>query len=242
MREYQSSEIKDLADALVKAQAEMKHAEKTSVNPYFKAKYADLSAVIDAAKPALVKNGLSVTQFSDFDEQGVFLITQIMHLSGQWIRSYYPINPTKNDPQGLGSAFTYARRYAYSAITGITAEDDDGNAASEPAKHAVENIFDAKPISTDLDQGFEYPTWNWMMSVEANVPKTKKDGTPGKPLYKQGGISKGQLEFWHGAIKDKGSSTLEVQQKYCVPNNLPVDFTQLTWQQFDKLKELTGVQ
>lgn len=140
MKQYQSESINELASALAKAQAEIKHAGKTADNPFFKSKYADLPAVIDVAKEHLAANGLSVSQPTDIDEAGkVVLITQLNHSSGQWLRGYYPVNPVKNDPQGYGSALTYARRYAFSAMVGVaaTGEDDDGNAASgnvAPAK------------------------------------------------------------------------------------------------------------
>lgn len=139
MREYQSAEIKDLAAALCKAQTAMKHATKEAENPYFKSKYADLPAVIDAVRPALTANGLSVSQMMDYDEVGRhYLVTTLMHTSGQWLRGWYPINPTKNDPQGIGSAVTYARRYSLAGATGNASigEDDDGNAASEVAPHS----------------------------------------------------------------------------------------------------------
>lgn len=137
MREYQSAEIKDLAAALCKAQADMKHATKAADNPFFKSKYADLPAVIDAVRPLLAANGLSISQMMDYDESGkTYLVTMLMHSSGQWLRGWYPINPTKNDPQGVGSAVTYARRYSLSGMVGIASigEDDDGNAASVEVK------------------------------------------------------------------------------------------------------------
>lgn len=129
----QSEQINELSAALAKAQGEMKHAEKAIDNTFFKSKYADLPAVIDAAKPHLSKNGLSVTQITDLNADGtIILITQLNHSSGQWIRGVYPVKPVKNDPQGIGSALTYARRYSYSSIVGVASmdEDDDGNAAS----------------------------------------------------------------------------------------------------------------
>jgi hypothetical protein len=134
MRVYQTESIAKLADALAKAQAETQHASKSAENPFFKSKYADLPAIIDAARPHLTKHGLSVTQPTDFDETGIFVITQISHSSGEWVRGYYPVRPTKNDPQGVGSALTYARRYSYQSLVGIatSADDDDGNAASVP--------------------------------------------------------------------------------------------------------------
>lgn len=133
MKQYQSETINELAAALAKAQGEMNHAGKSADNPYFKSKYADLPAVIDASRPALAKNGLSVVQMTDIDELGnMVLVTQLSHSSGQWVRSWYPVRPVKSDPQGFGSALTYSRRYAYSALAGVAAvgEDDDGNAAS----------------------------------------------------------------------------------------------------------------
>jgi hypothetical protein len=132
-KQFQSEAIDQLASALAKAQAEMKHAEKGVENTFFKSRYADLPKVIDASRPYLAANGLSVTQMTDVDDNGkVTLVTQLNHASGQWVRSWYPVNPIKNDPQGLGSAVTYARRYSYCAITGVAAidEDDDGNGAA----------------------------------------------------------------------------------------------------------------
>jgi hypothetical protein len=139
MKVYQSESIKDLAESLSKAQGEIKHAAKAVNNQFYKSKYADLPAVIDAAKEALAKCGLSVIQYTDIAENGdTVLITQLCHMSGQWVRGWYPVKPIKNDPQGLGSAVTYARRYAFCAITGVAAaeDDDDGNAASDISSNA----------------------------------------------------------------------------------------------------------
>lgn len=129
---YQSETINELAAALAKAQGEMQHAGKDVTNTFFKSKYADLPSVFDAARPCLAKNGISVVQLPEINAQGeVVLMTQISHASGQWMRSWYPVKPVKNDPQGLGSAVTYARRYAYCCMVGVAAgDDDDGNAAS----------------------------------------------------------------------------------------------------------------
>lgn len=133
-RQNQSDSIKELATALSAAQGEMHHAEKTATNPFFKSKYASLPAIIDAARPALAKHGLSIIQTTDLESSGMVLVTQLMHSSGEWIRSWYPIRPSRPDPQGLGSAVTYARRYAYQSIVGIAPSeddsDDDGNGAS----------------------------------------------------------------------------------------------------------------
>lgn len=125
-----SESIKEIAAALAKAQGQFDHAKKDVKNEFFKSKYADLASVIDAAKKPLSDNGLAVVQIVDTDHDGlVILETTLMHTSGEWISGKYPIRPTKQDPQAVGSAITYARRYAFSAMTGIAADDDDGNAA-----------------------------------------------------------------------------------------------------------------
>lgn len=143
IKEYQSASVVAIYGALAKAQSSMKHAEKAVSNTFFKSKYADLTACMDAARPFLSSNGLSVTQVTDIDATGnVLLITQLSHSSGEWIRGWYPIKPVKQDPQGMGSAITYGRRYTYCAITGVAPmdEDDDGNAASgKKESYANEN-------------------------------------------------------------------------------------------------------
>ncbi len=128
----QSDKIDELAKALNVAQANLKPAIKDATNPHFRSKYADLGAVTDAARPVLAKNGLSISQtFSESSGEVVTICTTLMHASGQWIRSALTLKPTKPDPQGIGSAITYGRRYGLAAILGIVADDDDdGNGAS----------------------------------------------------------------------------------------------------------------
>jgi hypothetical protein len=127
-----SNEINELAKALVEVQKEIKPALKDSANPFFKSKYADLNAVWNSCREALGRNGLAVSQTLDMRDNGLCgLTTTLMHISGQWISGTQVLNPVKNDPQGVGSATTYARRYGLAAIIGIVAdEDDDGNSAS----------------------------------------------------------------------------------------------------------------
>lgn len=135
--DLQSPEIKDLAAALAKAQLELRAATKDKENPFFRSKYADLTEVMEACREPLAKNGLAITQGMAFEGDRVVLVTTLMHMSGQWIRGFYPINPVKNDPQSTGSATTYARRYSLSAMVGIvTEEDDDGEAAQGRGKQA----------------------------------------------------------------------------------------------------------
>jgi len=125
-----SDDIKDLAAALCKAQTSIKGALKSSENPFFKSKYADLSAVWEACREPLAKNGLAISQHAGGDGAMVEVETVLLHSSGQWISSTLTMRPTKGDPQAFGSAITYARRYALAGIVGVVTEDDDGNAAS----------------------------------------------------------------------------------------------------------------
>lgn len=133
MREQQSVDIGKLAEALAKAQGDIQGAVKDSTNPHFRSKYADLASVWDACREQLSKNGLSVIQTMDDEERPgdlVTVVTTLAHSSGQWIRGRLAMKPVKSDPQGIGSAITYARRYALAAMVGVAPEDDDGNAAS----------------------------------------------------------------------------------------------------------------
>lgn len=125
--------------ALAKAQSEIQHAKKDKRNPFFKSNYADLASVMDACRAALTKNGLAVIQTTEDTEAGLYLVTTLGHSSGAAVAGRMPIRPVKNDPQGVGSALTYARRYALAAIVGVATEDDDGNEASrEPEEHETQ--------------------------------------------------------------------------------------------------------
>lgn len=132
--ELQSPETKDISAAMAKAQGSIENALKDSKNPHFKSSFASLAAVINAVSAELSKNGLAVVQATVPSGESLMIVTTVYHSSGQWFRSYTPLILSKNDMQGLGSAITYARRYALSAIVGITQEDDDGNAAATKPK------------------------------------------------------------------------------------------------------------
>lgn len=133
------------AEALVKVQGEIKSAIKDSTNPAFRSKYADLGAVWEAVKPALQNHGIAVIQTPNFSEaEGMWLETKILHVSGESMMGRYPLRPVKQDPQGFGSALTYARRYSLASMLGVVAdEDDDGNAASAPARRAAQQAPEA---------------------------------------------------------------------------------------------------
>lgn len=126
-----SETIGELAKALCKVQAGLKPALKDSQNPYFKSLYADLNSVWDACRELLTSNGLAVAQMNLPTENGVIVETMLMHESGEWVSGELFLPLAKHDPQGVGSAVTYGRRYGLAAMVGIVADvDDDGNHAS----------------------------------------------------------------------------------------------------------------
>ncbi len=136
-----SETIGKLATALVAFQAEVKAVPKNEINPFFKSHYADLAGIWEVIRAPLSKNGLAVSQLME----GADLNTVLMHTSGEWLASRYPVNAKAQEPQAVGSAVTYARRYALSAILGIVADDDDdGEAAQGRAKPAT--TAPAKPL------------------------------------------------------------------------------------------------
>ena len=135
-----SESIKELAAALNKAQAEMSGAKKKATNPFFKSKYSDMNAVVDAVRIPFCDNGLSYSQFPIFNDKCVGVETILMHESGEWISSVLMLPMVKQDPQAAGSAITYARRYSLQSIAGIPSEDDDGNHASKPVKKSSVDV------------------------------------------------------------------------------------------------------
>jgi len=140
---------KSIAAAFVKAQADFGPALKSNTNPHFKSRYAGLDACIEAVIDALHAHGIALVQRTLPCESGVTVETVLIHTSGETL-SGGPLHvpASKNDPQGYGSALTYARRYSLMATCGIAAEDDDGNAASKPVTY--EGPRRPTPRTTDL--------------------------------------------------------------------------------------------
>ena len=156
--------MKHIAAAFVKAQQAFGPALKTSNNPHFKTKYADLSNVVEAVIDALNSNGIAMIQQTHEDTTGVTVETLFLHESGESILSgKLHVPAAKQDPQGYGSALTYARRYSLMAACGIAPEDDDGNAASRPAPKPA-----AKPIFVSLAQAENLA--KLAVDVEADLP------------------------------------------------------------------------
>lgn len=124
--------MKEIAAALVKAQRAFGPALKTSSNPHFKSRYADLAACVEAVMDGLHANGIMLMQQTHECESGVIVETVFVHESGETFSAgKLHVPAVKHDAQGYGSALTYARRYSLMAACGIAPEDDDGNAASK---------------------------------------------------------------------------------------------------------------
>lgn len=144
----QSESIVKLCAAVVSAQAEMRNPPKDSVNPHFKSRFADLATVLDTVKPVLAKHRLAVLQLPcEIEGVGPGLSTMLVHESGEWIRTTVGLRPAKQDPQGVGAALTYARRYGLQAVLGITADDDDdGHQASRPPQQRQQAAPQQQPV------------------------------------------------------------------------------------------------
>jgi hypothetical protein len=127
----------EFGEAMTKAQAEMSGAKKTAKNPFFKSNYANLEEVIQCIKEPFANNGLSFLQFPITQDGFAGVETVLMHKSGEWMSGEFMLKCSKNDPQGMGSAITYARRYGLQSIAGVPSEDDDGNAATQPSPRSL---------------------------------------------------------------------------------------------------------
>lgn len=152
-----SDTLKELAKALSAAQEKMQSAAKDSSNPFFKSKYADLTSVTSAIRDAIKGTGLSYIQVGHDSEHAAGIETVILHSSGEWLSSgVFSVPVSKSDAQGYGSAVTYARRYSLSAAFGVTAEDDDGNAAAKAKPIDIKpNSGVAESLSMDQRQAME---------------------------------------------------------------------------------------
>jgi ERF superfamily len=142
---HESQTMQKIASALVKAQKAFGPALKSSTNPHFKSRYADLSACVEAVVDSLNENGIMLMQPTHECDHGVTVETLFIHESGETFsagRLHVPAS--KQDPQGYGSALTYARRYSLMSACGIAPEDDDGNAASKKPASKKESLTNAR--------------------------------------------------------------------------------------------------
>lgn len=142
--------MKQIIAALLKAQKEMDNAVKNGTNPHFKSKFADLNSVRDAVIPLLNENGILVLQPMVNINGNEYLKTILFHDSGETIESHTKIVcKAQNDPQALGSAITYARRYGLQSLVCIGAEDDDAIQARKAPKLTINDALTAFEKVTD---------------------------------------------------------------------------------------------
>jgi len=214
--------MKNIASALVKAQKAFGPALKTSTNPHFRSRYADLSACVESVITGLNDNGIALIQQTHDSESGVCVETLFLHESGESLSAgKLHVPATKQDAQGYGSALTYARRYSLMAACGIAPEDDDGNAASRPSvaqvSKPVAKVIKKEPVvTTNMDDLPDAP-WgdNWYSEVEATIKEIDKEATLW--LIKKGVLAEGQTwrELQEGAyrsrILSKGGASAFVQ-------------------------------
>ncbi len=124
----------ELFAALAKAQAEVENATKSSSNPHFRSKYADLAEVLNTVRPVFARHGIAILQSTEFDGARVSVTTALAHTSGGVVTSTAACVPAKTDAQGIGAATTYLRRYSLAAMAGVAQEDDDGQSAAHAGK------------------------------------------------------------------------------------------------------------
>jgi len=142
--------MENLAKALSKAQAEFTTVPQSGFNPHFKNKFSTLEDCINMTRPILSKHGLAISQMPNTIDGQYVLTTILMHESGESIVSNQPVVSMKQDPQSLGSALSYCRRYSLTGVLSLASGDfeDDGNAATAPAKAAPAKPTPAKAKAT----------------------------------------------------------------------------------------------
>ncbi|QXV81632.1 putative recombination protein [Escherichia phage JohannLBurckhardt] len=155
-----SEKFDEILPALHKARSQFVKVKKDRQNTHLKNKYATLDSVLDAITPALTDNSLMVMQDMIENELGgkIKVETTVMHVSGQWVKFYVEIPIVKNDPQGVGSAFTYARRYALAAAFGLSQADDDAQIAVKSAqdwKRDIEKCYNVDDLQKVLKAAWQ---------------------------------------------------------------------------------------
>jgi len=177
-----SESITELAKALSNFQGKMTAVKKDATNPFYKSRYATLDTIWESIRKPLSENGLSVAQTMGLtpDNKSV-LETTLYHTSGEWISGTQLVNPVKDDPQSLGSAISYARRYSLSALLGVVSdEDDDANIATKS---------ESKPV----------------VKTEAKPePRPKPETTAPSPTKAEPSISAAQTKKIYASVKEKG--------------------------------------
>jgi hypothetical protein len=185
--------MKEIASALVKAQKEFGPALKTSTNPHFRNKYAALDACIEAVIDALNNNGIMLMQQTSMCEDGVIVETLFIHESGEMMGGgKLHVPAAKQDPQGYGSALTYAKRYSLQSACGIAPEDDDGEHATKSVQQ--KQAAPAKPVA---------------QTAKASPPPAKIEGKEGPWQLKVSIEPEGEFADWASIVMDATKLGLE---------------------------------
>lgn len=199
-----SESIQDLAKSLVTANKTVGNPKKNAINPHLKNKYATLDAVIFAYKESYLSNGITVLENPKTEDGRVGVEITLLHETGQYItHDPFMLPPGKNDAQGHGSAVTYARRYALSAVMNISADDDDdGNGAQQKPQGQQSKPPYKKPSSeTPKDNGMISPAQIKALGTKTGII-AKANGEEQKTVYENAikvfGITKSTRELTKG--------------------------------------------
>jgi len=206
-----SPTIGKLSLALSKAQALMEAASRDSSNPFYKSKYADLASVWRACRKELADNELAITQLPTGKPPTIGLVTILTHSSNEFIASSFAVETKKQDPQSVGSAISYLKRYALSAMVGIATDgDDDGNAASGKGNQ--------QPVNNQRQGNYNQNNGNQQQKPKQNQQKQQV-----KPFDLNGtiaafdtlGITKGDLQaFLQKPLEKLEASDISALRKY----------------------------
>jgi hypothetical protein len=196
--------MKEIASALVKAQKAFGPALKTSTNPHFRNKYAALDACIEAVIDALNDNGIMLMQQTHLCEDGVIVETIFIHESGETMSGgKLHVPAAKHDPQGYGSALTYAKRYSLQSACGIAPEDDDGNKGAS----SVQQKQAAKPVAQPAKSA---PA----AEPKAPPPPASIEGKEGPWQLKVSITPEGSYADWASIVIDATKLALDQAQSY----------------------------
>lgn len=174
MLNNRSEQLNEIFSALAKAQSEMSVAGHTASNPHFKSKFADLTELVKASRPALTKNGLSVIHQILPDAAGDhYMHTLIGHSSGQYLETRIRLSPDKADIQSLGKYITYLKRYTYAAIVGVVTsdEDDDGESLMQASRNTPQQgvIVRAVPVVSEFISKEQLDILDWELKHHPGI-------------------------------------------------------------------------
>jgi hypothetical protein len=201
-----SDSIAKIAAALAKALPAVQNATKDATNPHFRSDYATLQAVIGTTKPVLAEHGIVALQGPGWDGDKCTLTTRFLHESGEWIETTAGTPVSKMDPQGVGSAITYLRRYSLAAMAGIGQDDDDGNAASE-TRDATGKPH-RKPQAAPSTNGDACPKCSGAL-YDNRTKKAAGEFSPKSPDYACKDKDGCGWAFWLDSARDKLKAAVE---------------------------------